>query len=74
MLTEIGNTVLVVEHDKDIMFASDYLIDLGPGGGDAGGEVVAEGPPERIMACERSETGRYLKMRFGSDKAQQGKE
>jgi excinuclease ABC subunit A len=48
-LTEIGNTVLVVEHDKDIMLASDYLIDLGPGAGEHGGEIIAEGRPEDFM-------------------------
>jgi excinuclease ABC subunit A len=48
-LTEIGNTVLVVEHDKDIMLASDYLIDLGPGAGEHGGEIIAEGVPMDFM-------------------------
>jgi excinuclease ABC subunit A len=48
-LTEIGNTVLVVEHDKDIMLASDYLIDLGPGAGEHGGRIIAEGVPDDFM-------------------------
>ena len=48
-LTEIGNTVVVVEHDKDIMMASDYLIDLGPGAGEHGGEIIAEGAPHEFM-------------------------
>lgn len=58
-LTEIGNTVLVVEHDKDIMLASDYLIDLGPGAGKYGGEIVAEGTPESFKQKD-SQTARYL--------------
>ncbi|MBR9919803.1 MAG: excinuclease ABC subunit UvrA [Bacteroidetes bacterium] len=59
-LAEIGNTVLVVEHDKDIMLASDYLIDLGPGAGKFGGEIVAEGKPEQFLK-EPGMTARYLK-------------
>ena len=58
-LTEIGNTVLVVEHDKDIMLASDYLIDLGPGAGVKGGHVVAEGVPEEFKHLN-SLTAQYL--------------
>ncbi len=59
-LTEIGNTVLVVEHDKDIMLASDYLIDLGPGAGKHGGEVVAKGKPEEFLKTSTL-TADYLK-------------
>ncbi|GLR18048.1 excinuclease ABC subunit UvrA [Portibacter lacus] len=58
-LTTIGNTVIVVEHDKDIMLASDYLIDLGPGAGELGGEIVAEGTPEDFLKIE-SVTADYL--------------
>ncbi len=58
-LTEIGNSVLVVEHDKDIMLASDYLIDMGPGAGLHGGGIVAEGTPEEFMKLE-STTADYL--------------
>ncbi|MEL6941604.1 MAG: excinuclease ABC subunit UvrA, partial [Bacteroidota bacterium] len=58
-LTEIGNTVLVVEHDKDIMLASDYLIDLGPGAGKLGGEVVGEGLPKQFLE-DHTITARYL--------------
>lgn len=58
-LTSIGNSVLVVEHDKDIMLAADYLIDLGPGAGTHGGELVAAGTPEEIMKSQ-SLTGKYL--------------
>jgi excinuclease ABC subunit A len=59
-LAEIGNTVLVVEHDKDIMLASDYLIDLGPGAGKHGGDVVAEGIPSDFLAKATSITSDYL--------------
>lgn len=59
-LTDLGNTLLVVEHDEDTMYAADHIIDIGPGAGVHGGEVVAEGSLEDIMACERSITGQYL--------------
>ena len=59
-LSEIGNTVLVVEHDKDIMLASDYLIDLGPGAGKHGGDLVAQGTPEEFLHTETL-TAAYLK-------------
>jgi len=59
-LSEIGNTVLVVEHDKDIMLASDYLIDLGPGAGKHGGALVAEGPPKTFID-KNTLTAEYLK-------------
>ena len=59
-LRDAGNTILVIEHNLDVIRAADYIIDLGPEGGDGGGEVVAQGPPEKIAACERSYTGRYL--------------
>jgi excinuclease ABC subunit A len=55
-----GNTVLVVEHDEAVMKAADWLIDVGPGAGSRGGEIIAEGTPEQVMANERSITGRYL--------------
>src|SRR3990167_988821 len=56
-----GNTVLVIEHNLDVIKTADYIIDLGPDGGDAGGEVVANGSPEEIVRIERSYTGKYLK-------------
>ncbi len=59
-LRDMGNTLLVVEHDEDTMRAADYLVDIGPGAGIHGGEVVAAGTPEEVMACEKSLTGRYL--------------
>lgn len=59
-LRDLGNTVLVVEHDEDTMRAADYIVDIGPGAGEHGGEVVAAGTAEEIMANERSVTGAYL--------------
>ena len=59
-LRDLGNTLIVVEHDEDTMRASDYIIDIGPGAGIHGGEVVAAGTPEEVMANEQSLTGQYL--------------
>ncbi|WP_044934776.1 excinuclease ABC subunit UvrA [Pseudacidobacterium ailaaui] len=59
-LRDLGNTVLVVEHDEDTIRHADYVLDLGPGAGKLGGQVVAEGPPQRIMETRESLTGRYL--------------
>ena len=59
-LRDLGNTVLVVEHDEDTIRHADYVVDLGPGAGRLGGHVVAEGTPAQIMACPDSLTGRYL--------------
>jgi excinuclease ABC subunit A len=56
-----GNTVLVIEHNLDVIKTADYIIDLGPEGGDAGGEVVAAGTPEEVAANRKSYTGQYLK-------------
>ncbi|MBN1978784.1 MAG: excinuclease ABC subunit UvrA [Anaerolineae bacterium] len=59
-LRDLGNTVLVVEHDLEVIRAADYVVDMGPGAGEHGGEVVAAGPPEDIAACPASATGDYL--------------
>ena len=59
-LRDLGNTVIVVEHDEDTIRAADYVVDMGPGAGEHGGKVVAAGTPEEIMACPDSLTGRYL--------------
>ena len=59
-LRDLGNTLIVVEHDEDTMLAADHIIDIGPGAGVHGGEVVAEGTAEEIMKCEESVTGQYL--------------
>ena len=63
-LRDLGNSVLVVEHDEDTMRAADCIVDIGPGAGEHGGEVVAIGKAEDIMACERSVTGAYLSGRL----------
>ena len=55
-----GATVLVIEHDLDVIRNADYVIDMGPGGGEEGGEIVASGPPEAVARCEASLTGKYL--------------
>lgn len=60
-LVEMGNSVLVIEHNLDVIKSSDWVIDLGPEGGTAGGLVVATGTPEKIAGVEKSHTGRYLK-------------
>ncbi|WP_141674030.1 excinuclease ABC subunit UvrA [Gilliamella apicola] len=59
-LRDLGNTVIVVEHDEEAIMAADYVIDIGPGAGVHGGEVVAQGTPKQIMACKTSLTGKYL--------------
>ena len=59
-LVDVGNTVLVVEHDEDIMEASDYIIDVGPGAGKHGGSIIAAGTYEEILNDPASETGLYL--------------
>ena len=59
-LRDLGNTLIVVEHDEDTMYAADHIVDIGPGAGIHGGNVVAEGTVEEIMQCENSETGLYL--------------
>ena len=59
-LRENGNTVVVIEHNVDVMRCADWIIDLGPGGGDAGGNLVCEGTPETIRKCKESWTGRFL--------------
>lgn len=59
-LRDLGNTLIVVEHDEDTMYAADHIVDVGPGAGVHGGEIVAQGSIEDIIACERSITGQYL--------------
>ncbi|MBQ3503925.1 MAG: DNA helicase UvrA, partial [Oscillospiraceae bacterium] len=60
-LVDAGNTVLVIEHNLDVIKTADHIIDLGPEGGDGGGYVVASGTPEEVAAVEGSYTGQYLK-------------
>ncbi|HEX9575083.1 MAG TPA: excinuclease ABC subunit UvrA [Myxococcales bacterium] len=59
-LRDLGNSVIVVEHDEETMEEADWIVDFGPGAGELGGEIVAEGPPQKIMQAERSVTGAYL--------------
>ena len=59
-LRDLGNTLLVVEHDEDTMRSSDYLVDIGPGAGEHGGQIIAQGPVEDVMKVEESITGQYL--------------
>jgi excinuclease ABC subunit A len=59
-LRDFGNTVLLIEHNIELVAITDWVIDLGPEGGDGGGSIVVEGPPETVAACERSHTGRFL--------------
>ena len=64
-LVKLGNTVIVVEHDLDVVAASDYVIDMGPGAGEEGGEIVVSGTPTEISNSPRSRTALYLKRRLG---------
>ena len=58
---DAGNTVLVIEHNLDVIKTADHLIDLGPEGGNMGGTLVCEGTPEKVAKCEKSYTGQFLK-------------
>lgn len=60
-LVEIGNTVLVIEHNLDFIKTADYIIDIGPDAGNAGGEIVVKGTPEEVIMCDKSYTGKYLR-------------
>jgi excinuclease ABC subunit A len=66
-LVESGNTVLVVEHDMDVIIASDWIIDIGPGAGDEGGKVIAFGPPEQFAKDRVSRTAHYLAAHLRQD-------
>ncbi|PWM67607.1 MAG: excinuclease ABC subunit UvrA [Clostridiales bacterium] len=70
-LVDAGNTVVVIEHNLDMIKTADYIVDLGPEGGDGGGTVVACGTPEQIAECEKSYTGEYLKKYLPSEKSEQ---
>jgi excinuclease ABC subunit A len=63
-LTDQGNTVLVIEHNLDLIACADHLIDLGPEGGRGGGTLIAQGTPEEVMKVKKSYTGQFLKMHF----------
>lgn len=60
-LSEGGNTVVVIEHNLDVIKTADYILDIGPEGGDKGGTVIAKGTPEEIARCPQSYTGQYVK-------------
>jgi excinuclease ABC subunit A len=59
---DAGNTVVVIEHNLDVIKTVDWIIDLGPEGGDAGGQIVAEGTPEQVAKTHSSHTGQFLKL------------
>jgi excinuclease ABC subunit A len=61
-----GNTVLVIEHNLDVVKTADWIVDLGPEGGDAGGEIVVAGPPETVASHATSHTGRFLEQVVGT--------
>jgi excinuclease ABC subunit A len=60
-LRDHGNTIAVIEHNLHVIKTADWIIDLGPEGGDKGGEIIASGPPEQVAMVERSYTGHYLR-------------
>ena len=60
-LVDTGNTMIIIEHNLDIIKTADYIVDLGPEGGIRGGEIVATGTPEQVAKCENSYTGQFLK-------------
>ena len=60
-LLDRGHTVLIIEHNMDVIKCADYIIDLGPEGGKQGGKIVFEGRPEELILCEQSYTGKYLR-------------
>ncbi len=68
-LVDAGNTVVVIEHNLDVVKTADWVVDLGPDGGDRGGRLVVEGTPETVVACPESHTGRYLAPLLGLDPA-----
>jgi excinuclease ABC subunit A len=67
-LTEKGNTVIVIEHNLDVIKTADWLVDLGPEGGDGGGRIVAEGTPEAVAGARKSYTGEFLRRVLGGAK------
>jgi len=70
-LVRMGNTVLVIEHNLDVVKSADWVIDLGPEGGAEGGKIIAQGTPEEIMKCPASSTGEFLKVHYNRENAQQ---
>jgi excinuclease ABC subunit A len=72
-LSEGGNTVVVIEHNLDVIKTADYIIDLGPNGGDGGGTIVATGTPEEVAKVKESYTGIYIKRYLEEDKKRRKK-
>jgi len=66
-LVDLGNTVLIIEHNLDVIKQADWIIDLGPEGGAGGGRIVAHGPPEEVARCAESHTGQYLSRMFAEN-------
>ena len=66
-LVNLGNTVIVIEHNLDVIACADWIIDLGPEGGEGGGEIIIAGTPEDVAKNEDSYTGRYLKPKLSID-------
>ena len=64
----MGNTIIVIEHNMDVIKSADWIIDLGPEGGDEGGKIICSGTPEEVMACPESATGLHLKQQLEKDK------
>ncbi|MBQ8146517.1 MAG: hypothetical protein IJ039_07005, partial [Clostridia bacterium] len=60
-LVDAGNSIIVIEHNLDVIKTADHIIDLGPEGGDGGGTIVAQGTPEEVAKCKKSYTGKYVK-------------
>ncbi len=60
-LVNQGNSVIVIEHNLDVVKTADHIIDIGPEGGDGGGEIICVGTPEKVAKCEKSYTGQYLR-------------
>ena len=69
-LVDAGNSVVIIEHNLDIIKVADWLLDLGPEGGDRGGELIAEGTPEQVMKSKESFTGEFLKAHLRVQKAE----
>ena len=67
-LVEKGNTVLIIEHNMDVIKSADWIIDIGPDSGDKGGEIVCEGLPETIAKNKKSHTARFLKLELETNK------
>ncbi|MEY2702340.1 MAG: excinuclease subunit excinuclease subunit, partial [Bacteroidota bacterium] len=72
-LVDKGNTVVVIEHNMDIIKSADYILDIGPDGGEGGGQLVAKGTPEEVANNEKSYTGKYLKKHLKQYRAYRSK-